>query len=240
METSLKETISIIDDAKALGTAAADLTVRILTDAVRQRGKASVALSGGNTPQLYFPLLAAEPRRSTVPWDCISVFWTDERCVPPDHHDSNFGMAQNLMLSQIPASVTNIHRIHGELAPETAARLYDRELAAHFNGLPRFDLILLGIGNDGHTASLFPGTTALEAQEYACSVYVPHLGSWRVTLSMRVLNNARKVLYCAAGSAKKDILKTVLNNKTRSAYPAGRVMPTEGELIWLIDAAASG
>ncbi len=238
MEAPLSEALSVLADAQALGAATADRIVSILREAVLQRGGASLALSGGNTPNLYLPLLADEPRLNAVPWKDISVFWADERCVPPSDPESNYGMAGRLLFSRAPVPPGNIHRIRGELRPEDAAAEYRATLATHFGSTPRIDLIVLGIGSDGHTASLFPGTAALASQEPACAVYAPRLGSWRVTLTLPALNNARNILFCVSGAAKAGILKKILSAETRTAYPAGLVMPTDGSLLWLIDSAA--
>lgn len=238
MEASLSHTLSVLADPKALGTATADRIVSILREAVLQRGRASLALSGGNTPHLYLPLLAEEPRLSALPWKDISVFWADERCVPPNDPESNFGMADRLLLSRAPVPSDNIHRMRGELPPERAAVEYRAALATHLDGTSVIDLVVLGIGSDGHTASLFPGTPALDAKEPVCAVYVPHLESWRVTLTLPVLNIARNILFCISGTAKAGIVKKIMSAETRTAYPAGLVMPADGSLLWLIDAAA--
>lgn len=238
MEATLSNAISVLADAAALGTATADRIVSILREAVLQRGCASLAVSGGNTPRLYLPLLAEEPRLSALPWKNISVFWADERCVPPDDPESNFGMADRLLLCHAPIPHGNIHRMRGELPPEEAAAEYRAGLATHFGSTPRIDLVVLGIGGDGHTASLFPGTPALAAKEAVCAVYVPHLDSWRITLTLSVLNNARNILFCISGAEKAGILKKITSAETRAAYPAGLVLPSDGSLLWLIDAAA--
>ncbi|HSW62834.1 MAG TPA: 6-phosphogluconolactonase [Dissulfurispiraceae bacterium] len=239
LEAALSDILSICADADTLAAASADHIISILSDAVRQSGTASLALSGGKTPGLYFPLLASEPRRSAVPWQHLHVFWTDERCVPPEHAESNYGMAWRLWLSHVPIPADNIHRMRGEINPPAAAREYAEELLGFFAGMPRFDLILLGIGTDGHTASLFPGTTALDAQEYACAVYVPQLSSWRITLTLPVLNNARTAIVVASGTDKASIMEKLRNAGTDSTYPAGRVRLRDGKLIWLIDAEAA-
>jgi len=238
VEASLSPILSVLADAKTLGTATADRIVSILREAVLQRGSASLALSGGNTPHLYLPLLAEEPRLHALPWKDISVFWADERCVPPSDPESNFGMADRLLLSRTPIPRDNIHRMRGELPPEEAAAEYRVGLATHFGSTPRIDLVVLGIGSDGHTASLFPGTPAIDAKEPVCTVYVPHLESWRVTFTLPVLNKARNVLFCISGAAKAGIVKKIMSAETRADCPAGLVMPTDGSLLWLIDAAA--
>lgn len=224
-----------VADADTLAAATADAAVRILAAAVHARGHASLALSGGTTPRLFLPLLAAEPRRRAVAWESVSVFWADERCVPPDHPESNFGMAHDLLLSRVPVPPEQIHRIYGELPPEAAADRYIREMEEHFGSLPRFDLVLLGMGSDGHTASLFPGSASLDAQEYACAVHAAHLDSRRITLTLPVLNNARAVVFSVSGKEKAAVLREMMDEKLRKNYPAGRVLPKSGELLWLAD-----
>ncbi len=239
MAAALNEHIFVLPNAGALVEATADQIVRVLAKAVRLRGRAALALSGGSTPRLFFPILAAEPQLSAIPWERISVFWADERCVPPDHPESNYGTAHELLLSKIPVSAHSIHRIRGELPPEEATAHYVRELAVYFGGLPRFDLVLLGIGTDGHTASLFPGTTALHAEDYACAVYAPWLEYWRITLTLPVLNNAAHVMFIVSGSEKASVMRKLMNAETRRAYPAGRVRPGNGKLTWMCDAGAA-
>jgi 6-phosphogluconolactonase len=235
MASSLSESVIIAPDPAALAVTAADHVVRILAGAVSQRGAASLAISGGTTPTLYFPLLASEP----LPWDRIALFWADERCVPPSHEESNFGMADRLLLSRVHIPGENIHRIRGEKNPALAARDYTEELQRFFGGLPRFDLVILGVGSDGHTASLFPGDEALETEEHVSAVHVPRLNSSRITLTLPVLNHARAVLMIVSGNDKAPIVERLLDMRTRGEYPAGRVRPERGELIWLLDAAAA-
>lgn len=240
MAAAVSETRFISPDAGALATATADQIVSILADAIRERGHATLALSGGTTPFLYLPLLSSEPRKSALAWDRLAIFWADERCVPPDHPDSNYGLALDLLLSQVPVPAAHLHRIHGELPPDIAAERYRNELADYFGGLPRFDLILLGIGSDGHTASLFPVSTALDADTHACAVQPPNSATWRITLTLPVLNNARTVIFCVSGSGKAAIMKELMDTELRRNYPAGRVVLKDGNLIWLLDEAAIG
>lgn len=235
MASSLNESVIIAPDPAVLAVTAADHIVRILAGAVSQRGAASLAVSGGTTPALYFPLLASEP----LPWDRIALFWADERCVPPSHEESNFGMADRLLLSRVHIPGENIHRIRGEKNPALAARDYADELHRFFGGIPRFDLVILGVGSDGHTASLFPETEALDTEEHVSAVLVPRLNSSRITLTLPVLNHARAVLIIVSGNGKASIVERLLDARTRIEYPAGRVKPVNGELIWMLDAEAA-
>ncbi len=232
-------------DAAALAEAAADLFARLAAEAIAARGRFNVALSGGSTPRVLHARLSAPDakRAARLDWTRVHVFWGDERCVPPDHPDSNYRMARETLLDRVPLPAANVHRIHGELPPERAAAEYERALRAYFGdgSLPRFDLILLGLGEDGHTASLFPGSAALgEAARWA--VAVPHSDPPppplpRVSLTLPVLNAAAQVVFLVSGAGKAQRLAQVLRRPGES-LPAGRVHPTGG-LLWLVDAAAA-
>ncbi len=168
-----------------------------MEQAIQKNGLCNMALSGGKTPGGIFSLLASNPYRDRLDWSRLHVFWGDERMVPPEHQDSNFRLVQETLLDHIKIPDENVHRMRGEIAPEEAAAEYISLLHDHFKGgLPCFDLMLLGLGEDGHTASLFPGTDAVEEREkHAVAVFVPKLDAWRVTLTLPVLNAARKILF---------------------------------------------
>lgn len=230
--------VVVMPDAPALAREAAGRLLAQARAAVESRGRFSVALSGGSTPVGTYRLLAEEPYCSQIPWDGVHLFWGDERCVPPDEHGSNYRLAWQALISRVPLPPDNVHRIQGELAPEEAARAYRREMEDFFCGpLPRFDLVLLGLGSDGHTASLFPGSEALDARtEMAVAAEAEYEGrpAQRVTLTLPAINAARQALFLVTGPAKAEIVAQVLGSREGS-LPAERVCPTAGQLIWLLD-----
>jgi 6-phosphogluconolactonase len=234
--------IHVLKSQTELITAASELITTAIVQAVHGRGACAVALAGGNTPRAVYQALARENRRKAIPWHGLHLFWGDERMVPPDHELSNFRMANEALLLQASMPAGNIHRIKGELAPEAAARDYREELQRYFkNPAPIFDLILLGLGEDGHTASIFPKTHAVfENSQTAIAVFVPQLNQWRVTLTLPVINLARKVVFLVAGKAKAQIAASVLKLEGIEAkWPASMVRPTSGELHWMLDAEAA-
>lgn len=199
----------------------------------------TVALSGGRTPESLFNLLSTPAYSSKVDWTRVEFFWGDERCVPPEHTDSNFRSAHEAFLKKVRPIV---HRIQGEMEPKEAARKYEAELREVFgtDALPTFDLAIQGIGEDGHTASLFPGAKALqETKRLAVAVYVRKLKSWRVTLTVPVLCNSQNVLFMVSGRKKSEVLKEIFSGEEPEKYPAGRVRSNCGETVWLLDEAAA-
>ena len=200
-----------------------------------------MALAGGNTPREIYSMLAESTYRDRVDWDRLHLFWGDERMVPPEHEDSNFRMVKETLLDHVRIPDGNVHRIRGEVAPEQAAHEYAELLHDHFESdSPRFDIILLGIGEDGHTASLFPGTDVVEeCKLYTVAVFVPRLDTWRVTLTFPVLNAAREVLFLAAGKSKSDIVQRIISIKQPAKeFPASMVNPEDGTLHWMLDSEA--
>jgi 6-phosphogluconolactonase len=203
----------------------------------------TIALAGGSTPAQLYALLAAPPFRDAIVWPNIQIFFGDERCVPPDSPDSNYRMARETLLDHVPLSDANIHRMRSEHPdPEQAARDYEAELRRNLptspNGLPRFDLILLGMGADGHCASLFPGKPALHEQERLVVAAEPGLKPFvpRLTLTFPVLNNAANVLFLVSGSDKAETLSRVLEGPPDlDSLPSQAVHPTDGTLTWLLD-----
>ena len=231
--------IRVHNDYEELSRAAAELfaeQARLCTEA---RGRFCVALSGGETPRRAYELLAATPWREQVPWPQLEVFWGDERCVPVTDPASNQGMARRTFLDRLPIPTSRIHPMAGEGEPAAAATAYERELEGLFGPeLPRFDLILLGLGGDGHTASLFPGSAALEERERrVVPAQVSGQPFSRLTLTLPVLNAARLVVFLVSGAAKAEILRRVLRSP-ESELPASRVRPNDGEALWLVDRAA--
>jgi 6-phosphogluconolactonase len=222
-----------------LSREAAERFVRAAQEAAARSGRFSVALSGGSTPRRLYELLAQEPYRGRVPWPVVHVFFGDERCVPPDHEQSNYRMARDALLGRVPLAPQNVHRMEGEREPEEAADRYEQELRRFFglseNQMPRFDLVLLGLGADGHTASLFPGTPAVQERHRAVVPNrVADLGASRLTLSLPALNAAAQVLFLVAGRDKAQVLRQVLSGTARP-HPAQMVRPEQGTLVFLVD-----
>ena len=237
--------VVVVATAAALAEQAANRFVEAATKALADLGTLRVALSGAKTPEGLYARLASEPFQSRVDWARVQVFWGDERCVPPDHADSNYRLAHELLLSKVPVRPENVYRMRGEaIDPDLAAAEYAGELQTAF-GLkrgerPRFDLILLGMGADGHTASLFPHSPALrEVTRLAVAVYVEALKSYRITLTLPVLNNATMVLFLVSGGDKAERLRAVLGGKPSHAAPASLVRPERDTLHWIVDRAAA-
>jgi 6-phosphogluconolactonase len=223
----------VVPDADALASVAAQRFTALASSAIAERGRFIVALSGGSTPRPAYALLAQEPLVSRVDWARVHVFWGDERCVPPEHPDSNYRMASRALLDHVAIPPDSVHRIPGELPPEEAAAVYQAELERVLGAGGRFDLVLLGMGADGHTASLFPGTAAVEERGRAVvAVYVEKLTAWRVTLTLPVIQAARRVVFLVSGAGKAPVLARV---HAGEALPAGLVRPKDGQLIWLAD-----
>lgn len=239
--------LETVDNIETLAHVAArrfyDAAERAIADP--ERGRFLVALSGGNTPRVFHQQLV-QHYRDLIPWERVQFFWSDERCVPPDHPDSNYRMAVETLLSQIKVPAENIHRMPGERADyDAAAANYEAELRQVF-GLPpdvllRFDLILLGMGSDGHTASLFPGSAALhEQQKLVAANFAPKLNAHRLTFTYPLINAARQIMFLVAGQDKAEPLRDVLSGQVSiEERPAVGVRPTDGETLWLVDRAAA-
>ncbi len=238
--------IETADNLETLAQRAArrfyEMAERAIADA--QRRRFTVALSGGSTPRALHRALVAH-YRDLIPWDAVQVFWSDERCVPPDHPDSNYRMARETLLEHVPLPAANIHRMPGERTDyDAAAADYEAEIRAVFGTppgtVPRFDLVLLGIGPDGHTASLFPGTAALhETSKLIAANWVPKVNMERLTFTYPLINNARQVMFLAAGEEKAEALRDILSGQTSiDERPAVGVRPAAGEVVWMVDRAA--
>jgi 6-phosphogluconolactonase len=233
-------------DAEQVSKAAAEEFVRAAHEAIAARGRFTVALSGGSTPRRLYQLLAEPPYRTQVDWPKVEFFWGDERAVPPDHKDSNYRMAQEALLQRLTAAAGHIHRLQAERSDrDKAAADYQAEIARVFGGKPdgappAFDLVLLGMGPDGHTASLFPFTTALKEQtRWVVANHVPKLNTDRLTLTAPILNQAREVLFLVAGADKAQPLSEVLEGPSDTdRLPSQRIQPS-GKLIWFVDQAAA-
>jgi len=244
--------IRILPDPQALARAAAEHFVASASRVIAKRDRFSVALSGGSTPRQTYALLATEEFSARVDWSRTHVFWGDERCVPPDDPRSNYAMAHQVMLEHVPLPAENIHRIRGETAPHVAAEEYETSLRAFFarppvgqstnfaQSLPTFDLILLGMGADGHTASLFPGTPLLhEKWRWAGTTYVESAHQARVTLTPPPINAALQVTFIVSGAPKALTLRRALAGPYRpDVLPVQIVRPANGRLLWLVDAEA--
>ena len=237
--------VRVLPDATTLARAAADAFLRAAREAIDATGRFTVALSGGSTPKAIFKLLADNHAAGAnmLPWDKVQLFFGDERHVPPDHPESNFRMASETLLSKVPIPAENIHRIEGELNAADAAARYEARLRSVFaitgNGTPRFDLIMLGMGSDGHTASLFAGTGALQETNALVSAnWIEKFQSHRITFTFPLINAAAEVLFVAGGADKATMLRNVLHGGPQT-YPAQGIRPVNGRLVWLVDEAAA-
>ena len=234
--------IKVYADAAALAKAASEHFVEAARQAFTRQARFAVALSGGTTPQAAYRRLAAPEVARQVDWARVHFFWGDERCVPFDHAESDYGMAREALLDHIPVPPANIHRMRGELDPAEAAAGYQVELRQAFGtALPRFDQIWLGLGEDGHTASLFPGTAALrETEHWVAANRVEKLNTWRITLTPPVINQAAQVIFLVSGSRKAQVLRAILHGPYQpETLPAQLVQPKAGQLVWLLDRAAA-
>jgi 6-phosphogluconolactonase len=233
--------LRVAPDPAALARMAANTIQDLAHTAISQTGRFTIALSGGSTPKALFQLLASDYQEK-IGWKNTYVFWGDERCVPPDDADSNYKMARETLLDHVPLPASNVYRIKGELPPEEGAVQYEETLRGVFNNqLPRLDLILLGMGDDGHTASLFLGTDVLnERQKWVIPNHVLTANqTWRITLTLPVINNAANVMFLVAGTGKAETLKRVLQGDYKpNELPSQLIKPTDGNLIWAVDHAA--
>jgi 6-phosphogluconolactonase len=234
----------VYDGSDALARAAAEHFLETAQAAIRARGRARIAISGGNTPKRTFELLAnpQEPFLKTMPWAQIELYWVDERCVPPDHPDSNYRMTREAMLSKVPLKPEQVFRIEGEFEPEAAASRYETTIRAQFRlegaEAPRFDVLALGMGDDGHTASLFPHTEGLhELSRIAIANHVPQQKeTWRVTLTWPVIVEASEVFFLIGGKAKADPLHRVFEGPyDPETLPSQLIQPKSGKVLLLLD-----
>jgi 6-phosphogluconolactonase len=236
-------TLQIYNDASELADAAARHFAALANQYISASGRFTVALSGGSTPKRMFSILAGEPFANTVPWASIYFFWGDERCVPPDHPDSNYRTANETLLAKVSAPRQNIFRIPAEEEDhETAAAAYSDAIRKFFSSdSPRFDLVFLGMGPDGHTASLFPQTKALQINDkIAVPNYVEKFQAYRITLTAATINNARNIAFLVAGEDKAEALREVLEGEYRpETYPSQLIKPVDGSLVWMVDEAAA-
>jgi 6-phosphogluconolactonase len=237
--------ITVLDDPQSLYVHAAEEIAHIAGEAICSHGEFTLCLSGGSTPEKVYELLATRFHLS-VDWKEVQFFWGDERCVPPAHPESNFAMAQRAMLSKLELRPNQVHRILGEKPPDDAARAYEDEIrtacALRPGAFPRFDLVLLGLGENRHTASLFPGSPALhEPRRIAVAVDVDAEVRSRITLTAPAINNARRIMFIAAGTGKAEAVRDVIEGpRDPDRIPAQLIAPADGELVWMLDRAAAG
>ena len=234
--------VKIFESAGQVAQAAAGHFAATCNEALAGRGRFTVALSGGSTPKILYQLLAdpIEPFRDQIAWEKIHFFWSDERHVPPDHPESNYRVANEAMLSRVPVVRDRVHRVLSENPNATeAAERYEQILTeVTKESLPRLDLILLGLGSDGHTASIFPGSEVLrEKKRLIAAPWVEQFKAYRITMTLPLLNNGASVVFLVCGPEKAAIVKEVLEGRDR--YPAQAVKPANGELLWMLDQAAA-
>jgi 6-phosphogluconolactonase len=240
-------TYRVLPTPAATARAAAQLFSDVASKAAAARGIARIAISGGTTPKSMFQLLAdpAEAFLKMVPWDRIELYWVDERCVPPDNAESNYRMTKEALLSKVPLPAERVHRMEGELDPEVAAARYESVIRNTFKlegaQTPTFDLVLLGMGDDGHTASLFPHTQALnEMSHIVVPNHVPQKDTWRITLTWPVIGQGRDVAFLIEGAGKAQVLHDVfLGPYQPETYPSQIIRPASGRLLLLLDRAAA-
>lgn len=241
--------VQIFPNTEYLARSAAEIFIQLAEESIAEHGVFRVSLSGGSTPVSLYALLASEPFSERVDWSRVHFFWGDERCVPPDHPDSNFYRAKQTLFEQVPVPESNIFRIPAELRPEQAAELYEEVLLRYFSKVEeedirsraRFDLVLLGMGDDGHTASLFPGTPAIHEQvRWVAAQWVDKLAAFRITLTPAILNRAAHVLFLVSGEGKSYTLQRVVYGSYQpDRYPAQVIRPEAGEVRWLVDELAA-
>lgn len=243
MPSKLKIEYIVEPDAAALARRTAQYFVEVLEQAVAKRGRARIAISGGSTPKAAFQTLAdpAQPWLKRMPWDKLELFWVDERTVPPDHPDSNYHMTREAMLDYVPLNPEQVHRMEGELDPQVAASRYESLLRNTFRlegaETPRFDLIQLGMGDDGHTASLFPHTEAIhEMGRLVTANQVPQKDTWRITLTWPVINQGDSVFFLIAGKNKAELVKEVFTGpRDPERLPSQLIWPSSGILTLILD-----
>lgn len=234
--------LRVYPDTTALARAVATHFVEVAEASIQLNRRFSVALAGGRTPEPIYRLLATPEFSQSIDWKHVHLFWGDERCVAPDHQESNYRLAWDTFIDHVPISMDNVHRILGEVDPVLAAETYEQDLKDHFKSAwPRFDLIFLGLGDDGHTASIFPGTAAAsEAQRLVVATQQPATNQWRVSLTLPAINAAANVAFLVAGVSKARMLRIVRSGIVSAAeLPASAVDPTAGTLTWFVDAAAA-
>jgi 6-phosphogluconolactonase len=247
MRQTSKRDVVVLPNLDALSQEAAHRLLSAADEASRTRGIFHLVLSGGGTPRHLYRKLAKPPLSLMMPWSDVHFYWGDERCVPPDHGESNYGQARDILIKNVPVRDDNIHRIKGELTPKAAASDYRsrlREMSSAGQDWPEFDLVLLGLGDDGHTASLFPGHLSQEEQDRPVLAVTAEYGGRpadRVTLTPLALNSARQVIFLVSGRSKAEALSAALGEKNDPIrWPSQRIKPIHGPVTWLVDQDALG
>jgi 6-phosphogluconolactonase len=235
--------ITVFPDNRSFVDGSAAFIASIAAEAIAERGRCVIALAGGSTPRPIYARLAVADHAPQIEWSGVHVFFGDERCVPPDDPQSNYRMAREALLDHVPLPQANVHRMRGEDDPALAALAYELDVQRLFRSAatPRFDLICLGMGDNGHTASLFPGTAALREQaRWVLPQYVEVMHSWRLTLTVPLINAARHVAFLVEGAAKAETLWRVLEGPYEpDVLPAQLIQPIDGQLHWVVDASAA-
>jgi 6-phosphogluconolactonase len=242
MNLNPQNKINIIQTTEALAKAAADKMLGISQQAIERNGRFVIALSGGSTPERLFKLLAKPPYLNQITWDKTFVFWGDERFVPSDDQRNNSNRAKSLLLNHVPIPAINIHPIPVDLKPEESAKEYEKTIKKLFDKeSPCFDLIFLGLGEDGHTASLFPGTDVVfENKKLVKEVYVEEQSMYRITMTPALINQAHNIVFLVEGEKKAKILKTILTEpRQTNKFPAQIIQPEKGNLYWFLDKKAA-
>jgi 6-phosphogluconolactonase len=233
----MEDMLKILGSSEETASALADELARHINMSALEK-PFSIALSGGSTPKLLFQALAAR-HRDSVDWGKVRLFWVDERCVPPDDPESNYGMTRDVLLEKIEIPPGNVHRIRGEEDPDSEAVMYSEVIersVVRKNERPFFDVVLLGLGEDGHTASIFPGNEYLFSEVETCVVAVnPYSGQKRITITGRIINNAGMVIFLVSGKKKAEIVNKIINGAGKAEYPADYVKPVDGNVIWYLD-----
>lgn len=233
----MKPEIRVFVSPDDIGLAAANLFYDVASQAIESRSAAHIVLSGGSTPVPMYQQIREDPNLQQFPWDKVHIYWGDERCVPPNHEDSNFRLAKEELLDYLEIPVENIHRMKGEIEPERSASEYQDKLKAIFPSTPKFDLVYLGIGEDGHTASIFPNETySTDPNTWVQAIYVEKLKADRLTMTPKLINQAGAIAFLAAGARKANIIADLFGDSPpKNKYPVQQISPAEGELICMLD-----
>lgn len=233
--------ISVFRDEQELSTAASELIADLSRKSIEKKGRFVIALSGGKTPSTLYTLMANLPYSKELQWKNIFIFWSDERCVPADDEQNNSHLAKKMLLDHVPIPTENIFPVQVQMPAGKAAIQYEQMLKAFFKeDVPAFDLVLLGMGEDGHTASLFPNSPFLnQSTELVKAVSKPGDKIERITFTPVLINNAKHILILVTGKNKAAVLKEVLEKKSNKAYPVQLIGPKHGKLLWYVDAAAA-